>query len=167
MLKSFLTIPIQFSTTAWEQASWDTLPSDLNTTGAYATSSPRVLGKLWMLIIFAAGEGFLVLSSVMALLWVIIFGPMTPNSSRWPEIDTLARSRVQRFESSEEEEADDKVIPDLESFARRNGLGNGTSNSVRDCIRGERVFVGNMGGDVVLVMHGEVVGTLEAGHEYH
>lgn len=45
VLKGFLTIPIQFSTTAWQMASWDTLPSDVNTTGTYATSSPRVLGK--------------------------------------------------------------------------------------------------------------------------
>lgn len=166
VLKSFLTIPIQFSTTAWQLASWDTLPSDLNTTGTYATSSPRVLGKRWMLIAFATGAGSLVLSSVLGLLWAIIFGPMTPNPSRWPEADMLARSRIQRAENSDEEELGDIIIPDLESFTGPNGLGNETSSTVRACIRGERVFVGNIGGAIVVAMKGEGVGVLKAGTEY-
>jgi hypothetical protein len=166
VLKSFLTIPIQFSTTAWQLASWDTLPSDLNTTGTYATSSSRVLGKEWMLIAFAASAGSLVLSSVLALLWVIVFGPMTPNSSRWPEVDMLARSKIQRTENSDGEELEGIIIPDLESFARPNSSGNGASSTVRACIRGERVFVGNVGRAIVVAMKGEGVGVLKAGSEY-
>jgi hypothetical protein len=38
MLKSFLIIPIQFSTAAWHSPSWDTLPSDLHTAGTQSIS---------------------------------------------------------------------------------------------------------------------------------
>jgi len=162
VLKNFLMIPVQFSTTAWQAVSWDTLPSDLNTVGTYATSSPRVLGKPWMLIVFGASAGSLILSCVIALLWVIIFGPVTPNSSRWPEIDTPAKSKIPTTPNTKGEVLENLTIQDLENFSRRNGLANGTSCAVRTCISGERVYVGEVGGAVVIAMRGQVVGTLEA-----
>jgi hypothetical protein len=58
------------------------------------------------------------------------------------------------------------IIPDLESFARPNSSGNGASSTVRACIRGERVFVGNVGRAIVVAMKGEGVGVLKAGSEY-
>lgn len=167
VLKSFLTIPIQFSTTAWQWASWDTLPPDLYTTGTYATSSSRVLGKFWVLIVFAAGAGSLILFSAGVLVWVDVWGPATPNSSKWPEMDTLAKSKFQDAKRSSGEESKDITVPDLERFSRQNGLGNGTSTEVRACIHKERVFVGASGGAVVLAMRGGAVEKLEAGQRYH
>jgi hypothetical protein len=167
ILKSFLTIPIQFSTTAWQWASWDTLPSDLYTTGTYATSSSRVLGKLWVLVVFAAGAGSLVLFSALVLVWVVLLGPMTPNSSRWPELDTLAKCRVQTARTSSEEDLGAVIVPDLERFSRQSGLGNGTSSDVRACVPGQRVFVGVLGGAIILAMTGEGLERLESGQRYH
>jgi hypothetical protein len=166
VLKSFLIMPIQFSTIAWETASWATLPPDLQTTGTYATSSPRVLGKLWVLIVFATGTGLLMLLSAIILVCVVVWGPVTPNSSRWPELDILAKSRLQAAQNSIGAEIGDIIVPDLESFARQNGLGNGTSSVVRACLKGQRVFVVVVRGAIVLAIRSEQVERLEYGQRY-
>jgi hypothetical protein len=166
VLKSFLTMPIQFSTTAWQWALWDTLPSDLHTTGTYATSSPRVLGELWVLIVFASGTGSLILFSATVLICVILWGPVTPNSSSFAEIDILAKSRLETAQSSIGEDPRDTVVLDLESFSRQNGLGNGTSSVVRACLKGQRVFVGAWRGAIVMTMKGEQVEQLKVGQRY-
>jgi len=165
VLKSFLTIPLQFSTTAWEFASFDTLPADLYTTGTYAISSSRVLGDRWVLIVFASGSGILILSSVFALLWVLIRGPMTPNSSRWPELDNLARSSLHEnaIDGGVEEGAQNA---DLGSFARQHGIGNGRSKTARQAIRGQRIHVGAVGGTVMVSMERQGVRDLKSGNEY-
>lgn len=167
VLKSFLTIPIQFSTTAWQWAAWDTLPSDLYTTGAYATSSSRVLGKPWVLIAFAAGSGTLILSSAFTLVWVVVCGPITPNSSMWPELDIPAKCHLQRMHSSHEIDLEEFGEADLESFSRQKGLGNGKSSDVRACIRERKVYVGALQGNIVIAMTGEGLDRLAAGVGYH
>jgi hypothetical protein len=167
VLKSFLTIPIQFSTIAWQWADWDTLPSDLNTTGTYATSSSRVLGKPWVLIVFTAGSGSLIVSSAMILVWVVVGGPVTPNSSNWPEMDVSAKTSPWKMRSGHEGHDEETMALGLGEFSRENGLGNGTSRDVRACIRDKRVFVGVLRGGIVVAMGGEGLGRLEAGLGYH
>jgi hypothetical protein len=165
VLKSFLTIPIQFSTTAWEAASFDTLPTDLQTTARFSTSSQRALGKLWVLIVFTSCAGTLILFSVVTLIWIILFGPMTPNSSRWPEVDTIARSTIPR-RRDDDIEANYVGVLGLQSFARQKGMGNGTSSTVRTGFQDTRLFVGAVDGAVVLTVGGEEIGSLEAGMRY-
>ena len=166
VLKSFLTMPIQFSTIAWETASWSTLPSDLQTTGTYATSSPRVLGKLWVLIVFATGTGSLMLLSTTILVYVVVWGPVTPNSSRWPELDILAKFRLAIANSSIGARPEDIEALDLKDFARQNGLGNGTSEVVRACLEGQRVFVRVENGAIVLAMRADQAERLKYGQRY-
>jgi hypothetical protein len=141
VLKSFLTIPIQFSTTAWQWASWDTLPPDLYTTGTYAISSSRVLGKLWVLLVFAAGAGSLILFSAGVLVWIVARGPTTLNSSRLSEIDAFAKSRFELAQRRNEGESGDVTELDLERFARQSGLENVESNDLRVHIQKGRIFV--------------------------
>jgi hypothetical protein len=165
VMKGFLTIPIQFSTTAWQFASFDTLPADLQTTARFSTSSQRALGKLWVLIVFTSCAGILILFSVVTLMWIILFGPMTPNSSRWPEVDKLVRSSIPR-RWNDDIEANNVGVHDLQSFARQNGMGNGTSSIVRAGLQEARLFLGAVDGAVVLAVDGEGVGRLEAGMRY-
>ena len=82
---------------------------------------------------------------------------MTPNSSKWPEMDTLAKSKFQDAGHGGGEGSKDIIVPDLERFSRQNGLGDGTSTEVRACIHKERVFVGALGGAVVLMIRGGAV----------
>jgi hypothetical protein len=165
VLKGFLTIPIQFSTTAWQAVSFDTLPADLQTIARFSTSSERALGKLWVLIGFTSIAGSLILFSIATLIWTILFGPTTPNSSKWPDVDTLARSTIPR-RWDDDIEANYVGVPDLQSFARQKGMGNGTSSTVRTGFQETRLFVGAVGGAVVLAVGGEGVARLEAGMRY-
>jgi hypothetical protein len=164
-LKGFLTIPIQFSTTAWQFASFNTLPADLQTTARFSTSSQRALGKLWVLIVFTSCAGILILFSVVTLIWIILFGPVTPNCSRWPEVDILVQSTIPRRQD-DDIEANSAGVLGLQSFARQNGMGNGTSTTVRTGFQETRLFVGAVDGAVVIAVDGAGVGRLEAGMRY-
>jgi len=165
VLKSFLTIPIQFSTTAWQAASFDTLPTDLQTTARFSTSSERALGKIWVLIVFTSCAGSLIFFSIVTLLWTSVFGPTTPNSSRWPEIDMLVRSSIPT-KRDDDIEANYAGVLGLQSFARQKGMGNGTSSTVRTGFQETRLFVGAVDGAVVLAVGGEGLARLEAGMRY-
>lgn len=106
------------------------------------------------------------LLSAIILVCVVVWGPVTPNSSRWPELDILAKSRLQAAQNSIGAEIGDIIVPDLESFARQNGLGNGTSSVVRACLKGQRVFVVVVRGAIVLAIRSEQVERLEYGQRY-
>jgi hypothetical protein len=59
------------------------------------------------------------------------------------------------------------MILDLESVARPNSLRNRISSRVRAYIRGQRVFVGDVEGTVVLAMRIQGVAALVAGRKYY
>jgi hypothetical protein len=140
VLKGFLTVPIQFSTTAWQWASFDTLPQDLLTTASFSTSSQRALGKLWVLVVFTAGAGSLILLSVLALLWVVIWGPRSPDSPRWSELDARAMHRVHQALEGEEL-ADEIVIYDMEHFPTETGNATTALNRPSASFKGGRLYV--------------------------
>jgi hypothetical protein len=141
VLKGFLTVPIQFSATAWQWASFDTPPQDLLTTASFSTSSQRALGKLWVLIVFTAGAGSLILLSVLSLLWVVIWGPRTPESPKWSELDARAIHRVHQALAGEEL-ADGIVISDMEQFSTQAGNAATALNRLSASFKGGRLFVG-------------------------
>jgi hypothetical protein len=140
VLKGFLTVPIQFSTAAWLWASFDTLPQDLLTTASFSTSSQRALGKLWVLIVFTAGAGALILLSVAALLWVVR-GPRIPDSPRWSELDSRAMDRVHQALAGEKP-TDSIVISDMERFSTQTGNAAAALNRPSASFRGGRLFIG-------------------------
>ena len=55
----------------------------------------------------------------------------------------------------------------MESFTKRNSIRNKTSDTVRAYIRGQRVFIRNVRGAVVLRMRNEGLGRLEARLAYY
>jgi hypothetical protein len=142
VLKGFLTVPIQFSTTAWQWASFDTLPQNLRTTASFSSSSQRALGRLWALVVFTAGAGALILISVAALLWVVR-GPRIPDSPRWSELDALAMHRIDQFLKGEEL-MDEIVIYDMEHFSTRTGNAAAALKRPSAFFRGGRLFVGGI-----------------------
>jgi hypothetical protein len=141
VLKGFLTVPIQFSTTAWQWASFDTLPQDLLTTASFSTSSQRALGKLWMLIVFTAGAGSLILLSALSLLWVVIWSARTPDSQRWSELDARAMHRLHQA-SAREELIDEILISDMEHLSTQTGHATAALNGPSASFRGGRLFIG-------------------------
>jgi hypothetical protein len=81
--------------------------------------------------------------SALVLVWV----PATPNSSRRPETDSFAKSRMQTEQGSNGVKLGDITVPYLERVSRQNGLGNETSIEVRTYIPIERVFIGDSKGE--------------------
>jgi hypothetical protein len=166
VLQSFLTVPIQFSTTAWQAADFDSLPSDLKTTASLSSPAYRALGKLWMLIVFAVGAGVLILWAVACLMWVAIWGPLCPNASRYPEIDIVAKSRIPGTYGSGSRQ-DESRAADFGTLARQSGMGNGESSHVRAFFKEKRLFVGAAGRNIVLATERGQVRRLKAGELYH
>jgi hypothetical protein len=140
VLKGFLTVPLQFSVTAWQWASFDTLPQDLRTKASFSTSSQRALGKLWALIVFTTGAGSLILLSMAALLWVVTRGPRTPDSPKWSELDYSALHKVHQALKGEVL-MDEIMIPDMEHFPRHSGTATETLNRSSAAFVDGRLFV--------------------------
>ena len=173
VLQGFLIVAMQFSTTAWQFASFDTLPADLTTKASPASLADRALGKLWVLIVFTSGVGSLVIWAVAALLWIAIWGPICPNSTRFPEIDIVARSRIPRSNDSNTNMVNGAVngavtlTPDLETLVRQNGMANGTSKDFKARFVGIRLYVGDFEGNIGITTERERVAKLLTGKWYH
>ena len=165
VLQAFLTVPFQFSTTAWQWANWATLPSDLKTTASLASPEDRALGNLWMLVVFTAVAGILIFWATVILTWVYIWGSDCPNTSKYPELDIVAKARMAGKDSGDIVEY--VAVPDLEGLARRSGMGNGISSNVRAHFGGQRLFVGAVEGRVVLATEEGTVERLEVGQSYY
>jgi hypothetical protein len=156
---------MQFSTTAWQYASFETLPSDLTTKASPASPANRVLGKLWVLIVYTSGVGFLIVWSVVVLIWIAIWGPLYPNSSRFPEIDIVARCRIPSS-TDRGPGVEDEAALDLEAHVRQNGMGNGTSRDFRARFKDSRLYVGDFRGRVGISTEEGRATRLRSGESY-
>lgn len=103
LLQNFLTVPIQFSTTALQfsnatlQAEFPgsdvfPIPSDLETTASAAQITPRFIGQLWTVCVFIAICSVLVLYAGCILGWILFQEPLLTDPSAFPEFDILAKS---------------------------------------------------------------------------
>jgi hypothetical protein len=70
-----------------------------------------------------------------------------PNSSRQPETDSFAKSRIHPEQRSNVEKLGDITAPCVSRFSRQAGLGNETSIEVRTNMLIERVFIGESKGE--------------------
>lgn len=151
ILRSFLVVPIQFSTTMWQAVSFDTVPADLKVQASLAKSSYRAVSDAWNVLVFGALTGIFCIWVLACLLWVTIFGPNSPNNSLYPEIDIASKCNSQGTLASARD------IEDLENLTRQYGLGNGESWKVLKSIEGKRIYCGsssalNGGGEVVAIV---------------
>jgi hypothetical protein len=103
LLQNFLTVPIQFSTTALQfsnatlQAEFPgsdifQIPSDLETTASAAQITPRFIGQLWTVCVFIAICSVLVLYAGCILGWILFQEPLLTDPSAFPEFDILSKS---------------------------------------------------------------------------
>ncbi|KAH0551196.1 hypothetical protein GP486_007477 [Trichoglossum hirsutum] len=103
LLRNFLTVPIQFSTTALQfsnatlqpifpGAGVFAIPSELETTASAARIQPRFIGKLWTVCAFVGTGGFLVLWAGCILGWILFQKPALFDSSAFPEFDMASKS---------------------------------------------------------------------------
>ncbi|KAI9786498.1 MAG: hypothetical protein M1839_006958 [Geoglossum umbratile] len=120
LLQGFLTVPIQFSTTAWQIVDTHDLPSDLNTVASMTGSTYRAIGEPWTIFTFGGLAIFLIIWALAFLAWIQWASARAPDTTLFPEIDIAL------------------MCGDLTQFLRRRRIG-GTSEAVKKGLKGEKI----------------------------
>lgn len=145
LLQNFLTIPIQFSTTALQFSNATlqaispgsgifSMPPELEATASAAQITPRFTGQLWAVCTFIAICSALVLWAG-CILWWILFNKtrLLTDPSAFPEWDIVSKSGRDTERGSAH-----STLPDL---AQSKGLTNAGSRAIPKVMRGKRVQV--------------------------
>lgn len=167
LLRSFLAVPFQFSTSLQQLGNINSLPQANHVTASLSKSSYRAIIENWTVWAFGLAALAFTSWSVGCLVWIHFWGPDSPNTSFFPEIDITSKCSAERkFETA------DETLDDLGKLTRAYGLGNGVSHSVIKAIEGKRVFCGSYRGaqygekNIVLVTERGQVKILAPGQAY-
>lgn len=151
LLRGFFAVPFQFSTALQQMADINMLPEDNHVKASLSKNSYRAIVEPWTVWVFSALAVLVTSWGLGCLIWLTIYGPRSPNTSFFPEIDITSKSgehtiRKSYSDSQQKLEIADETLEDLGRLTRMHGLGNGTSRSVVEAIRGKRVFCGSCPG---------------------
>lgn len=96
ILRNFITVPLQFSTSALLALNatiggFD-LPEDMQATASAAMGRWRWKAQLWTVTLWIGIAGILVVSSGAMILWILIQKPMAVKSTAFPLLDNLCRA---------------------------------------------------------------------------
>jgi hypothetical protein len=157
MLQGLLTVPIQFSTTAWQIVDIDSLPPDLNTIASMTKITYRAIGKRWAISVFGGLALFLVLWAMAFLAWICRTTVEIPNTSLFPEIDISSKCRVpavQQKAHSQKTEISESWR-DFAEFLQSEVGNNSTSETVKKCLKGKRIHcrVLKVGEQNMVILH--------------
>jgi hypothetical protein len=145
LLQNFLTIPIQFSTTALQFSNATlqailpgsgtfAMPSYLEATASGAQITPRFIGQFWAVCTFIAICSVLVLWAGCILGWILFNKtPLLTDPSAFPEWDVVSKSGCDTGPSS--------TRSTLHDLAQEKGLTNGGLCAIPKVMQGERVKV--------------------------
>ena len=161
ILRGFLTIPIQFSTLAWQLIDINNIPTDLKTTAALSKGSNRAIAQPWTIRVFGVLGAFMYLWIMACLVWVCWFSYNSANSSIYPEIDFASKCGAWF----------PRDVPTLGHALHSSRLDNCTSKEVIERLGGRRIFFGVQelaGNDqrIVLAMERGTLEKLSEGSEY-
>lgn len=155
ILRGFLAVPFQFSTALQQMGDINMMPHANHVTASLSKTSYRAIVDPRTIWVFAGLATLVISWGIACLVWLTIWGPHSPNTSFFPEIDITSKSGVHaakrtgsdgRQQSQQEFEVADETLEDLGRLTRMHGLGNGMSASVVEAIRGKRVFCGSAPG---------------------
>jgi hypothetical protein len=179
LLRGFLAVPFQFSTALQQMGDINHFPEENHVTASLSKSSYRAIVEVWTVCVFVFLAFLLTSWGIICLTWISFYGPNSPNTSFFPEIDITSKSSVntirQPYYSNYGQqmiEIADETLADLGKFNRSYGLGNGKSTAVIRAIRGKRVFCGSCPGSrdgeniIVLVMESGQVKILNQREKY-
>ncbi len=151
ILRGFLAVPFQFSTALQQMGNINKIPEENHVTASLSKNSYRAIVDPWTVWVFGALAALVTSWGLGCLVWLSLYGPYSPNTSFFPEIDITSKSGVhatrKSYSDSEQQfEVADETLEDLGKLTRMHGLGNGVSPSVVQAIRGKRVFCGSSPG---------------------
>jgi hypothetical protein len=159
LLRGLIAVPFQFSTAMQQTAGSETFPKENHVTASLSKRSYRALIQPWTICVFGLLALLIAIWGIACLAWISFFGPNTPNTSFFPEIDITSKSgthSVRSFGNGQQFETANETLEDLGKLTRAHGLGNGISRSVVDAIQGKRVYCGSgprsQGGENVIVL---------------
>jgi hypothetical protein len=161
-LRNMLTIPIQFSTAAWQFANATAqllpglyaLPLDMVTTASAARMTPRVMATPWTVYAFICLTSALYLWGASVLCWVLRQKPVPPNTSGFLEVDIsskLARRTSNNHGQSDEDSR--SAVVDFSSILQSGELGNAGSSRIAQFIKGKGLRAGAMRNHVPAERH--------------
>jgi hypothetical protein len=147
LLKGFLAVSFQFNTQMWANLNFEGIPDNMKTTATLQKVSYRAMIRPWTVWAFG-GLSLLILSwGIGCLVWVCIYGPYSPNTSMFPEIDITSKSGCHNlpraFFVDRRADLSKDNLEDLGKLTRMAGLGNGMSRAVVDAIKQQRIRCGS------------------------
>ncbi|KAI9770897.1 MAG: hypothetical protein M1840_002601 [Geoglossum simile] len=161
ILRGFLTIPIQFSTLAWQLGNIDSIPTDLKTNAALSKASNRAIAQPWTIKAFGVLGTLMYLWIMAYLMWVYWFSYNSANRSIYPEIDVASKCGAW-------------LPPNVHTLGhtlRLLRLDNCSSSEVRERLGGKKIFFGvqesaENGQRIVLATERGSLEKLNEGSEY-
>jgi hypothetical protein len=143
LLQGFISVPFQFSTTAWQWANATSdsndstlyaLPSDLETTATISQMTYRAVAGKWTICVFMSLTAFLLIWCNAVFLWIIRQNTAMPNSSAFVEIDVGSKSAYPSGNSPDD-------CSDWSQMLRQSGLGNSESKAIVQSLKGRNAWL--------------------------
>lgn len=152
LLQGFISVPFQFSTTAWQwvnatQASNEStlyaLPADLETTATISDVTYRAIASKWTICGFIILTGLLLIWCNSIFLWILRQKTAIPNSSSFVEVDIGSKSA---YPSEVTGLREDGKLPqvdyqDWSKMLRTAGLGNSESRAITQMVKDRKIRV--------------------------
>lgn len=190
LLRGFLLVPVQFATTAWmwvnatQQYTNTTdfaLPSELETTASSTQLTYRAIAKPWTVATFIVCVSVLLIWCNSLLLYLLVRGPVAPNTSSFVEVDVGSKSTFlsKHNESSDAVHGENRQEYDFSGMLRGEGLANSESKAIVEKTRDKKVRLAAVNdradGNVLVLVAGrssedfrqmELLDTLHCGKTY-
>lgn len=158
LLQGLLTVPIQFSTLAWEWINATSvinttefaLPPDLETTASRAEVTYRAKANPWTVFVFIALTAILLIWCNCLLLWILAQNTPSPNLSSFVEVDIGSKSTyssISQYDPIQDVQESMLTVEDFATMLRRAGLGNAENSAVIQCLKDRRIRVAGVGRD--------------------
>jgi hypothetical protein len=133
LLRSYIALLLQFSTQVNQRSGSPEITDDMRVLATLAVMSYRARAQPWTVWVFAALGSVLILWGVGCLFLIYVWGPNTPNTSFFPEMDIASKSTFPTIKSLCEDGQSEFDANDMAWLTRANGLGNGDSKDVVKC----------------------------------
>ena len=158
LLQGFISVPFQFSTTAWQwvnatqgsnESTLYALPADLETTATISDVTYRAIASKWTIYVFITLTGLLLIWCNSIFLWILRQKTAIPNSSSFVEVDIGSKSAYPSEVIGLPEDGTSPQVgyQDWAQMLRTAGLGNSESRAIIHMVKDRKIRVVALKGD--------------------